>query len=58
MTARRIDLAHHLVDPERVGVADDRGLVNRDGEKEVGVEMEHFRIQGQGASDWGLHGKD
>jgi hypothetical protein len=26
--------------------------------KKVGVEMENFRIQGQGASNWGLHGKD
>jgi hypothetical protein len=30
----------------------DRGLVNGDGEKEVSVEMEHCRIQGQGASEW------
>jgi hypothetical protein len=30
----------------------DRGLVDGNGEKEVRVEMEHFRIQGQDASDW------
>jgi hypothetical protein len=27
-----------------------RILVERDGEKEVGVQMKHFRIQGQSAS--------
>jgi hypothetical protein len=40
-----------LVDPERMGAADDGGLVNREGEKEVRVQVEHFRIQSQGASN-------
>jgi hypothetical protein len=47
-----------LVDPERMGVADDRGLVNREGEEEVGVQVEHFRIQSQGAPPTGIAGKD